>query len=536
MIFFVGNDGTVISSVPSPVYQGSANANNIYLVAPFAANLSVMVAFKLPNGVWTNRYLMTPLNAIEGVVNKETGKPYAGWSFAMPNELTQYYGTVTAQFFFYAAQRGVVTASSSTSFTVAKGVPEILPDAPTDIVYNQIVNNISALQGQVKNGAFAARAIYAWRLSSTYGVNELVYYPDEGEHGVFLKSLTDNNTSAPYTDRVLDSENWEVVTDFNILNDLYDLKEETQAALLQSQQNAQAAAQSATNAANSSQNAVESAQTAENAAQRVEAAAEYLESVQDGTAAVPKAVADDTGQNIAEQFATVNSDIEGLREDITNESHFRGMFESVVALKAAYPTATPNDYAYIVGGNQWIYTDGEWTDSNKPSPNTAVPKGTATPLMDGVASVGDSNTYADALHRHPSDTNKANLSGAAFAGNISAPRVTGSTGVYDGTERVYSANNPPPKPTYTLLYSGRPGLKGANIPNITNKDLLIIATYEDGDENMVDVQFFVTTKAFWSERILIYFVDDQENFDAIRLETSNIKADSLLTIHLYEIK
>ena len=61
MIFFVANDGTVINSVPSPVYQGSANANNIYLIAPFAENLQATVAFKLPNGVWTNRYSMTPL-------------------------------------------------------------------------------------------------------------------------------------------------------------------------------------------------------------------------------------------------------------------------------------------------------------------------------------------------------------------------------------------------------------------------------------------------------------------------------------------
>ena len=40
MIFFVGNDGTVVKSAPSPVYQGGANANTVYLVAPFAENLS----------------------------------------------------------------------------------------------------------------------------------------------------------------------------------------------------------------------------------------------------------------------------------------------------------------------------------------------------------------------------------------------------------------------------------------------------------------------------------------------------------------
>ncbi|AWW06086.1 MAG: hypothetical protein [Caudoviricetes sp.] len=151
MIFFVGNDGTVINSFPSPVYQGAVNANTIYLVAPFAANLQVTVAFKLPNGVWTERYLMTQVNEIAGVVNKDTGKPYVGWQFSMPNEITQYYGTVTAQFFFYSGQGKVLTASSATSFTVGRGVPEILPAEPSADIYNQILDNLSILSQDIKN-------------------------------------------------------------------------------------------------------------------------------------------------------------------------------------------------------------------------------------------------------------------------------------------------------------------------------------------------------------------------------------------------
>lgn len=120
---------------------------------------------------------------------------------------------------------------------------------------------------------------------------------------------------------------------------------------------------------------------------------------------------DGTGTNIANQFAEVAQDIQGLRDDVTNESHFRGMFESVEALQAAYPTATPNDYAYIVGGNIYIWQNNAWQDSEEPSPNTAVPKGTSTPLMDGVGSAGVANEYAAIDHRHPSDTSKANTTG-----------------------------------------------------------------------------------------------------------------------------
>ena len=128
------------------------------------------------------------------------------------------------------------------------------------------------------------------------------------------------------------------------------------------------------------------------------------------------------------------SDIQGLREDIDNEEHFRGMFTSVEALRAAYPTATPNDYAYIVGGNQWVWENGAWVDSGEPTPNTAVPKGTSTPLMDGVGSAGAANEYAAIDHRHPSDTNKVNKSGDTMTGDL---KVDGDL-VSGGTLKVYN--------------------------------------------------------------------------------------------------
>ena len=166
--------------------------------------------------------------------------------------------------------------------------------------------------------------------------------------------------------------------------------------------------------------------------------------------------AEEAEQNLQQQVDVANSDIAGLREDITNESHLRGMFDSVEALRAKYPTATPNDYAYIVGGNQWIYEDGAWTDSGEPSPNTSVPKGTSIPLMDGVGSAGESNNYAPIDHRHPADTNKVNKAGDTMTGmleitgtnpggwSLKASGNVGGDRLYEGDVRVYSPNNPPP--------------------------------------------------------------------------------------------
>lgn len=215
MIFFVANDGTIIKSFPSPVYQGTVNANNIYVIAPFAANLTVTVAFRLPNGVISERFVMTPSNEISGVTDSKTGKTYSGWQFSMPNSITKYFGIVKAQFFFYTPQ-GQIVASSSTDFQVGKGVPDILPDEPSADVYAAILSQLSGLQQQLNNGAFAARAIYAWNSTYTYGANEITYFPDVGGFGAFVKSKADNNLNQPpYTESgQLNSFYWDEVLNF----------------------------------------------------------------------------------------------------------------------------------------------------------------------------------------------------------------------------------------------------------------------------------------------------------------------------------
>lgn len=321
MIFFATGDGTIIKTLPSPVYQGSENASKIYLIAPFSPNLKVTVRFHLPNGVWTTPTLMDnglidgnqmtaqgPLASPDGaIVDKETGKKYAVWTKPISGEVTQYYGTVTAQFFFYAAQGGIVTSTSAANFTVGRGVPTVLPDAPTEDVYEAILSNLSALQEQLDNGAYTARSIYAWNSYYTYGANEIVFYPDKEEYGVFLKSLVTNNTTEPYMDGVLNSNKWEEVVDFNVLNELYSLKNDLNDAIETANEAIQRAENAEQSATSSAQSAANSAAESEERAQRVEAAAEYLDNVQNGKTAVPKAVADDAGNNIAEQFENIES-------------------------------------------------------------------------------------------------------------------------------------------------------------------------------------------------------------------------------------
>ena len=280
MLFFVANDGTIIKGLPSPVYQGAANTNTIYLIAPFAANTSVTVAFTMPNGVVTAPAAMTAQQALQGIVNAETGQTYAGWSYAIPNSITEKYGVVTAQFFFYSAQAGVITATSATTFTVAKGVPAVLPDTPDDDVYEAILSNLAAQQEQLNNGAFAARSIYAWNSTYTYGTNEITFYPDIGEFGAFVQSVQTGNTNhAPYNSSgVLNSAWWKEVVNFSSIAAAFD-------SLQTAVESAQTAAETARDAEENAQDAAEEAQnSASQAATSASAAASSAQDAADSAA------------------------------------------------------------------------------------------------------------------------------------------------------------------------------------------------------------------------------------------------------------
>lgn len=126
---------------------------------------------------------------------------------------------------------------------------------------------------------------------------------------------------------------------------------------------------------------------------------------------VGKAINDGAGNNIANQFSNVKSDIIGLRADITNEAHFRGYLATNAEIQALI--GTPNDYAYSAeSGTVWIYqTATGWTNSGKPVPDQTTPASNSTPLMDGTASVGVANEYSRGDHVHPSDTSKADKVG-----------------------------------------------------------------------------------------------------------------------------
>ena len=254
MIFFCDSNGTIQKSFGTPVYQGAANSNVLYLIAPYAPNSSVMAAFQLPDGTAVAPVAMTPQNAVPGVQNAD-GTTFAGWSYVLPGSVTAKYGTVTAQFFFYApagesTSPTSIIATSAATFQVGRGAAIVLPDTPDADVYASILANIAQLQTDLTGGYYAARAIYAWNDTYTYGANEITFYP-VGNYGSFVKSVVNSNTgNVPYINGNINSAYWSEVTNFNtIASDFY---AEIQSAV-QSAQAAQTGAKAAQSAAETAQ-------------------------------------------------------------------------------------------------------------------------------------------------------------------------------------------------------------------------------------------------------------------------------------------
>lgn len=152
MNFYVDSGGVVLHVDPERIFQGSANANTIRFIGAFASNLPVLVAFKLPNGVWTTPQSMGFSAQLSGVETKD-GVQFNTWEYQIPQVVTENYGTVNVQFYVYgdAGGTGGQIASAMSSFVVEKGVPITLPD-PTDdyqTLLTQILAVLSQIQGEI---------------------------------------------------------------------------------------------------------------------------------------------------------------------------------------------------------------------------------------------------------------------------------------------------------------------------------------------------------------------------------------------------
>ena len=111
---------------------------------------------------------------------------------------------------------------------------------------------------------------------------------------------------------------------------------------------------------------------------------------------------------IDEQTKVLENDVEGIKNNINREAHFRGYLLTNDKIKSL--PATPNDFAYSgESGTKWVYEADGWKDSGIEVPNQPTPPSDDLPLMDGKASAGTSNEYSRSDHRHPTDTTRVSV-------------------------------------------------------------------------------------------------------------------------------
>lgn len=143
MVFFVDSGGNVLNTTPENVYQGSANANEIVLVGQFPANSVVEVAYKTPNGIWTEPQVMT--------ASQTAQNGFTVWKTRLNGVVTERFGKVSLQFYVHGGTEdfdGALLATAETSFNVGKGIPRTLPDNfPTELGYDVF---IEAFRGETE--------------------------------------------------------------------------------------------------------------------------------------------------------------------------------------------------------------------------------------------------------------------------------------------------------------------------------------------------------------------------------------------------
>lgn len=460
MVIFLNMDGSCQKVTPEHIYQGSNNVNDITVIAPYAKSTTLFIGFILPNGLYwqsSDGFRYMPMDYVPQSIDKKVG----AWHYKLRDSVTELQGDL------YIAINAVTAQGNTTSYLckaiIEKSVLPSLPPTPEPGVYELILQYLGRVQvSLVSNIEKVPGTNNEIRYTDNYGVisapiviggGEYVPQPENIASKVLLPASAWTAQNGSYTATVMAAQHGQM-RDGATANDLWVSFDEAEEAafkgtyedytineagdititvttpialtvrvwngkgLVDTVAREQIAAETSRAEAAETQlqkNIDSETERAETAEQNLQEQINHIEeSGYDKTARdmiVAETERAETAESVlsdritanASDIVGLNSDVAGLREDINNESHFRGMFNTVEELRAAYPTATPNDYAWIAGGNIWTYGESGWTDTGKPVPSTAVPASTSTPLMDGVASVGTENSYARGDHRHPRD-------------------------------------------------------------------------------------------------------------------------------------
>ena len=138
----------VATVAKSPLNQGSDNANEIVLFAPFSSATVVSLFVKTPSGVKLPPLMASPVSTELDLFSAD-GARYNAWSYTVEAPLTEFSGNLTVQFCIVTG--GIKRTSSSVVLPVLRGVPYL--DTATEADFNTVTAYLTAANQAAENSA-----------------------------------------------------------------------------------------------------------------------------------------------------------------------------------------------------------------------------------------------------------------------------------------------------------------------------------------------------------------------------------------------
>ena len=168
MIYFGNAQGDITKIISEPIYQGSNLASDIVFIAPFS-NVTVCVAFVLPNGIITklsmmNNQVVSNMSEIglqDCDLKNSKGTSYNAWRYLVDASLTEYAGVVKVQFYVFAGS-STILSTYTTTFNVQKGVKPTLPTPlnSESVEYNAIYQYLTGLNQDLANATLIKTKVF----------------------------------------------------------------------------------------------------------------------------------------------------------------------------------------------------------------------------------------------------------------------------------------------------------------------------------------------------------------------------------------
>lgn len=209
MVFISDANGTLIQVVNTTVYQGSFNAAEVVLIAPFSQSNVVTVSYVLPNGVSLSPVLLSPLGQLDGMQDA-AGNTLSAWSVLLGAAVAEWSGTVTASFLVSIPSGDGKAAGgrvSTTTFEVSRGVYIAPPDTPTASLWEDILTQLATANGKTDT-ANASLASLARRVSAL----------EVSVAGKLDKVTSATSNTQAYVKRPDGSQGLEAIPTFNLTN------------------------------------------------------------------------------------------------------------------------------------------------------------------------------------------------------------------------------------------------------------------------------------------------------------------------------